>query len=521
MKGIIIEKNIHNSVLLLSDGSVITVRSAPNLDIGSVVSLEDVIRTSAFYIKKLASMAASIILVVFIGLGVYAWKNPVQYINIDINPSIELSVNCFNRIVSINSLNDEGWRIIRAVSLKADTYESGIRKIISSAKELGYIHEEGDILISISSNDKSLIERTQANILEKVTERVEVMTFDKKEYIMSAQNGMSPGKRTIIEKVLESGAYATEDDLMDEPVKELIKKWNENKSKLSASGKKEENIEVNGQITGENSNAETDKQKPEGENQEEQNTKHKQKRENEERKKEELKQAESQKASEKEKQEEEKQKEKLKQQSESQKAKEEERKEEYRNRLQEEKERKEKEKEDLKQKLERQKAEAERRKEEQKEKYEEERSRKEKEIEEWKQKMEEQKAEAEKRREEQKKKYEEEEERKEKEIEEWKQKIEKQKAEAEKRKEEQGKKREEEKEREEKEKGKQEKQKEKEQEKKNEGQNKNSFFKEMENKIEEKTQEWKKLIDDKIEELKERSEKIMEEMNRKKDKKGW
>ncbi|NLY18052.1 MAG: hypothetical protein GX045_03665, partial [Clostridiaceae bacterium] len=247
MKGIIIEKNTDNSVLLLSDGSVITVKYAPNFDIGSVVSVNDVIRTSTFYIKKIASMVASILIIMFIGMGIYVWKKPVQYICIDINPSVELSVNCFNRIISINSLNDEGWELIKAISVKADRYENGISKIISKAKELGYIKEEGDILISISSNNMKLNERVQATILERVTDNVEVMTFDTKEYIKSAENGLSPGKRAIIEMVLESESYAKKEDLVDAPVKELIQKWNENKNILSAAERKEENTEVHEQ----------------------------------------------------------------------------------------------------------------------------------------------------------------------------------------------------------------------------------------------------------------------------------
>lgn len=348
MKGIIIEKNIDKSLLLLSDGNIITVKTASGLDIGSVVSVDDIIRTSTFYIKKLASMAASILLIVFLGMGVYAWKNPVQYINIDINPSVELSVNCFSRIISINSLNDEGWKLIKAVSLKADTYESGIKKIISSAKDLGYINEEGDILISISSNDMNLNERTQAAIREKITDRVEIMTFDTEEYILSAENGLSPGKNSIIEKVIESGANETKDALVDAPVKELIKKWDENKKNLSAAEKKEENKEVQ--------NTEMDKQKAEEAKQKE----------------------EQKKRQEEEKKREEREKEELKQKLESQKAEAEKQKEEQKKKQEEEKKKEEREKEELKQQMESQKAEAGRQKEENKKKQAEEKEREEK-----------------------------------------------------------------------------------------------------------------------------------------------
>ncbi len=241
MKGIIIEKNIDSYVLLLSDGDFKTVESATDLDIGSVVSGNGIIGTSSLYAKRIALMVASFLLVIAIGIGVYAWESPVQYISIDINPSVELSINCFYRIISVNSPDDEGKRLVESISIQTQSYENGINEIISSAKNLGYINDKDNVLISLSSKDEKFNERTQATILEKVSENVKVMTFDTEAYYMSAKSGISPGKNTIIEEVLASGADLSKEDLAEEPVQDLIKRLDDSKKgSMMAEGKVEE-----------------------------------------------------------------------------------------------------------------------------------------------------------------------------------------------------------------------------------------------------------------------------------------
>ena len=458
MKGIIIEKSNDNSVILLSDGSIKKIKSTFELEIGSVVNVNDTISSSDFYIRKLVSMAASVLLVAGIGIGVYAWKNPVQYISIDINPSLELSVNCFQRIISINSLNDDGWKLVKTVSLKAQTYESGINRIINSAKNLGYINGEGNVLISISSEDEKLNERTQITIREKVTDNIEVMTFDTEEHNTSLKKGLSPGKNNIIEKVIESGIGLDKNDLVDIPVNELIKKLDESKKQIAAVEILKENQESNEE---------------------------KKKQQEELKKKEEAEREERKQALEQQKAEAERQKEEQKKQQEELKKKEE------------------AEREEHKQALEQQKAEAERRKEEQKKQQEElmKKEEKEKEKEEHRQALEKQKVEAEKRKEEQKKKQEALKEKGEKEKEEWKQEIERQRAEAERRKEEYKKQHEElEKE---------------EEEKKEEQKNKqNNWKKELEKLFEEKKQEWKQIIED-IKEISTKNQEYIDNLDKK------
>ena len=200
MKGIIVAKNSESSVLLLSDGTFKTVKTSDNFEVGMVLQVNDALRTRGYYLKKIAHMAASVLVVAFIGLGAFLWSTPVQYINIDINPSVELSVNYFDRIISVNPMNEDGQKLVESVSVQARRYANGIGLVINTAHEMGYLNDEEDVLISISSSDPKRVEKAKNDIKEKVSPSVEILTFDTQERDQSIQKGISPGKNNIIEK---------------------------------------------------------------------------------------------------------------------------------------------------------------------------------------------------------------------------------------------------------------------------------------------------------------------------------
>jgi len=237
MKGIIVAKNSENSVLLLSDGTFKTVKTSEGYEVGMVLFVDNSLRPRSYYWRKIAYMAASILLVVFIGVGAFAWSTPAQFINIDINPSVELSVNYFDRIISVNALNADGQKLIESVSVRTQRYESGIELVICTAQEMGYLNDEEDVLISISSSDPKRTEKAQNDIREKVSPSVEILTFNAQERKQSVKKGISPGKNDIIEKVIEIGTDIDKEKLTEIPVKDLMKIVKQNRKTENAKKK--------------------------------------------------------------------------------------------------------------------------------------------------------------------------------------------------------------------------------------------------------------------------------------------
>lgn len=69
-------------------------------------------------------------LILFAGIGLYF--TPTARINIDINPSIELGINRFDKVVSVNPLNDDGKKLAESLDIKFAGYDEALRKILDN-----------------------------------------------------------------------------------------------------------------------------------------------------------------------------------------------------------------------------------------------------------------------------------------------------------------------------------------------------------------------------------------------------
>lgn len=231
MKGIVIEKGSDYSVLLLSDGTFRNIRSCKSCEVGDVIyTTGSFANESLASLRKVISMISAAFFILFLGTAAYLWATPVQYINIDINPSVELMINRLDRIIKVNSLNDDGKKLVEKISVNARHYEAGVIEVINAARNLGYLEDENDILISISSSDMKLIEKTQEKIKEKVDDKIAILTFDTETYRASVEKGLSPGKSDIINKVIETDTSLSREELAAVQVKDLMAKINDIRS---------------------------------------------------------------------------------------------------------------------------------------------------------------------------------------------------------------------------------------------------------------------------------------------------
>ena len=74
---------------------------------------------------RIAAAAVCLFLVALAG-GSWLYLVPTAYISIDINPSLELGVNRFDRIVSVEGFNDDGARLAEQLDIKYMDYNDAL-----------------------------------------------------------------------------------------------------------------------------------------------------------------------------------------------------------------------------------------------------------------------------------------------------------------------------------------------------------------------------------------------------------
>lgn len=113
-------------------------------------------------VLKYALAAACLLLL--IGTGGYSvYRQPVSYISIDVNPSLEIGINRFGRVVTAEAYNEDGQDLLLNVSLRNIPYIQAINKLLEEEASLGFLKEDSLLVFTvITANSYSMIEELSA-----------------------------------------------------------------------------------------------------------------------------------------------------------------------------------------------------------------------------------------------------------------------------------------------------------------------------------------------------------------------
>ncbi len=186
--------------------------------------------TSRRLVPTLAGAALAIAL--FAGaIGLY--NENFQTVYIDINPSVALKLNRFDRVIGVEYLNDDAKNLLSDVKLVGCDATEALSTVINACNEAGYVKDDSEIYISATSKEEKKSEKLLGklkdcaeNMKDSEEETYSVSTFntkkeDKKRFDNSS---ISPAKNNIIEDILdEDDAPFKFDDLKDKSMEELHK----------------------------------------------------------------------------------------------------------------------------------------------------------------------------------------------------------------------------------------------------------------------------------------------------------
>ena len=100
---------------------------------------------------RFARFAAALACLALVMLGVGGWRlyrTPVSAISVDVNPSVELGINRFDRVVSVTGYNDDGAAVAASVELKNLPYAEALTALLDSDAMAPYL--SGDALVSVT-----------------------------------------------------------------------------------------------------------------------------------------------------------------------------------------------------------------------------------------------------------------------------------------------------------------------------------------------------------------------------------
>lgn len=118
-------------------------------------------------IKYVYSLAVCLFIFIIGGYKIYF--NTTSIISIDINPSLELGINCFDKVISVEGYNDDGEILVNNIDVHFDDYNEAIYEIINSSEISNSISENGLLSIGVVEMDTKQCQKILSDI-EKYTE---------------------------------------------------------------------------------------------------------------------------------------------------------------------------------------------------------------------------------------------------------------------------------------------------------------------------------------------------------------
>lgn len=142
------------------------------------------------------AVAACIMLLIAGGGGYSAVFTPISTISVDVNPSFELGINRFDRVVSTVAYNEGGDRVLSGVNVRFMDYRDALDLILADESMARYIDTDQYIAVTVFGRQQGKSDSMLANLLSCTASyaNVHCSSGNYSEVAEAHSTGMSCGK---------------------------------------------------------------------------------------------------------------------------------------------------------------------------------------------------------------------------------------------------------------------------------------------------------------------------------------
>ena len=204
--GVILEINKNRATVMTDEARFIVIKREPEMFIGKQVDLSRSTKRLWFtqYSPGLAIIAVFIIMSLSI-FGYYRQNSLFAYVTIDINPSVEFSVNQEMRILSVRNLNHDALLLLRGTSLNNMPVDKALSVLVTKAEQKKYFHGENRFILISAATLKSSAE--QPDLAEKLIKPLKTELRRKDIQVQFIQSTLAQ-RQLAFKNHLSMGRYA-------------------------------------------------------------------------------------------------------------------------------------------------------------------------------------------------------------------------------------------------------------------------------------------------------------------------
>ena len=195
------------------------------------------VRRAAVWAAALASF------LLFVGLSAGLFFMPVSAISIDVNPSLELSVNRFDRVVAVEGCNEDGKALLEGLDLQFMDYAQALDTLLADQRMQAYLERGESLSIFVACDDQQRSCKMLATVEHCTGGRqnnVHCHAGGRAESEAAHQAGLSCGKYRVFLELQALDPTVTPEDVQNMSMREI-------RDRIAALSGKEPNMAGSGQ----------------------------------------------------------------------------------------------------------------------------------------------------------------------------------------------------------------------------------------------------------------------------------
>lgn len=167
--------------------------------------------------------AAALCLAFFLAGGLWLFFTPAVYISVDINPSMELGVNRFSRIISVEGYNEDGSALAETLNLRFLNYMDALNRVLENDTIADLLSEDGELSLTVVGNSESqssrMLQEMEASLSDYSNVHCHLGSME--EMHEAHDCGMSFGKYQAYLILKELNPSVTEEEVQAMTMKEI------------------------------------------------------------------------------------------------------------------------------------------------------------------------------------------------------------------------------------------------------------------------------------------------------------
>ena len=166
-------------------------------------------------------VAASVVLL-FLG-GYWLYFIPTAEISMDINPSIELDVNRFDRVVSVEGWNDDGEELASSLDVWNLEYTEAVNRVLENEEVDAILANDGILVVAVAGENEAQTEQILTGVQSCTVGEKDAYCYsaNREEVEAAHELGISFGKYRAYLELQELDPSITAEEVQNMSMREI------------------------------------------------------------------------------------------------------------------------------------------------------------------------------------------------------------------------------------------------------------------------------------------------------------